>query len=283
MEMVVILPEALPINPEMPANFCFLTLIPDENGNITFPTEAALISLCRVQWSGDWEFNRYQDHQALFTFLGENSNNGSLLSLNIAAVESPPTEESAPPLPPVSPPSQNIPTSVPSPPSFESIKPEETKLEPEVEDIQPTPIVIPIEELELPEKLDEKESIAKTLKAKRCIKQGVWVFTKSGLIQICDSNLKVLLVSKACTGRSATPTFPWIFKAQRFKPGYTKTRSGLSLYFSVFFFKGLAIAGVDTVSSSPCSSGSVLTDKKSAKKIFSYLKENDSPIWVRNV
>jgi hypothetical protein len=132
----------------------------------------------------------------------------------------------------------------------------------------------------------ELPSAAKPIKialvAKTCIKAGVWIFTKSNLLQICDTKLKPVLVIPACTGRKATPTFPWLFKAQRFKPGYSSTQSGQKLYYSVFFFKGLAIAGVDKVSSSPCSNGSVFIEKKYAKQVYTYIAKNKSLIWVKS-
>jgi hypothetical protein len=110
----------------------------------------------------------------------------------------------------------------------------------------------------------------------------VWIFTKSNLLQICDTKLKPVLVIPACTGKKATPTYPWLFKAQRFKPGYSSTQSGQKLYYSVFFFKGLAIAGVDKVSPAPCSNGSVFIEKKYAKQVYTYIAKNKSLIWVKS-
>jgi hypothetical protein len=122
----------------------------------------------------------------------------------------------------------------------------------------------------------------KEVKAKQCPSKGVWIFTKTGMLQICDAKLNVVLAVKACAGKNATPTFPWVFKAQRFKPGYTHTKSGLNLYYSVFFYKGLAIAGIDKVANAPCSNGSVFIEKKYAKQVYHFLRQNDVAIWVKN-
>jgi hypothetical protein len=94
--------------------------------------------------------------------------------------------------------------------------------------------------------------------------------------------LKIVLAIPACTGKKSTPTYPWLFKAQRFKPGYSSSQSGQKLYYSVFFFKGLAIAGVEKVSSKPCSNGSVFIEKKYAKQVFDYIGKNKSLISVKS-
>jgi hypothetical protein len=124
--------------------------------------------------------------------------------------------------------------------------------------------------------------IKSSLVAKTCIKAGVWIFTKNNLLQICDTELKIVLAIPACTGKKATPTYPWLFKAQRFKPGYSSSQSGQKLYYSVFFYKGLAIAGVEAVSSKPCSNGSVFIEKKHAKQVYEHIAENKSLIWVKS-
>jgi hypothetical protein len=123
--------------------------------------------------------------------------------------------------------------------------------------------------------------IKSEIKSKRCSAKGVWVFTKSGLLQICDAKLNVFLAVKACAGKSGNPTFPWIFKAQRFKPGYSQTKSGQKLYYSIFFYKGLAIAGVDKVANAPCSNGSVFIDKRYSKQVYGFIRENNPVIWVK--
>ena len=118
--------------------------------------------------------------------------------------------------------------------------------------------------------------------SKKCIATGIWVFTKSGRLQICDSSKKTVLDIKACTGKSATPTFPWTFRAYRFKPGYMTAQSGLRMYYSIFFYKGLSITGVEKVSSKPCSYGSVFIEKKNAKIVYQYALKHKPVIWVRN-
>jgi hypothetical protein len=131
-----------------------------------------------------------------------------------------------------------------------------------------------------PVQLIQKESSKPPVK-KRCTKKGVHIFTKSGLLQICNDQMNLVLVVPACAGKSSTPTYPWTFRAQRYKPGYTNTQSGLKLYYSVFFFKGLAIAGVDKVAKAPCSNGSVFIQKKYSKEVYEYIKANDPLIYVK--
>jgi hypothetical protein len=164
---------------------------------------------------------------------------------------------------------------------------------------EPEPVIVAPEEIKSPEPLaivkDSEKSdvpadskplkseVKSEVKIKECDAKGVWIFTKTGLLQLCDAKLRVVLAVKACAGKSTTPTFPWVFKAQRFKPGYTYTKSGLNLYYSVFFFKGLAIAGVDKVANAPCSNGSVFIEKKYAKQVYEFIQTNKSLIWVRQI
>jgi hypothetical protein len=111
---------------------------------------------------------------------------------------------------------------------------------------------------------------------------GIWVYTKSGSLKICDATKGVLLEVPACTGKSATPTFPWVFKPQRFKAGYTGTSTGSRIYYAVFFYKGLAIAGVDKVTKAPCSKGSVFIEKKYAKQVYEFAQNYKPLIRVFN-
>ncbi len=282
LEMIVELPEARSTDPSNTERFCILEYVAREDHSYLFPTEEEFIARCRQSWDGDWEFNRTQDHAIGVTYSDSAYSHGSTLSITLAApvqvnIPTPP----APTTPPVSTYIQPAPTIEILPPEKPTVViPEKelvsnSKVELE-EDVQESVQVEQVETLVIAE--EKKVSIKK----KACIARGVWIYTKSGLLQICDEKLNVVLATKACAGKSSTPTFPWVYRAQRFKAGYTPTKSGLSLFYSVFFFKGLAIAGVDRVSDAPCSNGSVLIDKSSAKKVYKFLKSTNAPIWVKD-
>lgn len=285
-ETVVFLPEASPSGGNPNETACYLGSDVSSDNSYRFPTESELIARCRLTYTHPWEFNRTAEHNFFFFYPDDAYNHGWPLMLTVAAAVAP--EAPAPPVPdpPVpDPPAPTSPAPVPPipPAPVEDVKVEsnETHLtesvKPELEKAEPTK---PEPVKEEPTKTEKPKTAS--IKAKACTAQGIWIFTKSGLLQICDAQLKVALATKACTGKSATPTFPWVFKAQRFKPGYTNTKSGLQIYYSVFFYKGLAIAGIDHVSNAPCSNGSVFIDKKSAKKVYEFLKATNAPIWVKD-
>ena len=127
-----------------------------------------------------------------------------------------------------------------------------------------------------------KKPTGKLVNAKKCSASGVWIYTKSGMLQICDAELNVTMAIRASAGKSSTPTYPWLYKAQSFKPGYIPTKSGKNLYYSVFFYKGLAIAGVEKVAYMPSTNGSVFIEKKYAKQVYDFIKMNNSLIWVKD-
>jgi hypothetical protein len=110
---------------------------------------------------------------------------------------------------------------------------------------------------------------------------GIWIYTASGSLKICDLRKKVILEIPACAGKPGTPTFPWVFKPQRFKPGFTSTSSGAGIFNAVFFFKGLAIAGVEKVSNQPCSKGSVFIEKRYSKQVFDFARKYKPLIRVK--
>jgi len=110
---------------------------------------------------------------------------------------------------------------------------------------------------------------------------GIWIFTKSGTLKICDARKKIILEIPACAGKSATPTFPWVFKPQRFKAGLSGASNGSKIYYAVFFYKGLAIAGIDSVAKEPCSKGSVFIENKYAKQVYEFAQKFRPLIRVR--
>ncbi len=282
LEIIVSLPEATSTDPSDTEQFCILQYVAREDHSYLFPAEAELIASCRQSWNGDWEFNRTQDHEIGVTYSDSAYNHGSTLGITLAA----PVQVNIPtPAPPSAPTNR---ADIQPAPTIEIVPPEKpTVVIPEKElisnpksesekDVQEIAQVEPVETLVIEE--EKKVSIKK----RACLARGVWIYTKSGLLQICDEKLDVVLATKACAGKSSTPTFPWVYRAQRFKAGYTPTKSGLSLFYAVFFFKGLAIAGVDRVSDAPCSNGSVLIDKSSAQRVYKFLKTTNATIWVKD-
>jgi hypothetical protein len=298
------LPEAFRIG-DSPNNntWCYLWIEADTNGvfleSVTVPSSSQIYSHCHGEnfYSGDWTYDESVS-RSIRIFAEDLEGNGigyprvdSPLTL-AAKIQTPEPDPTAPPTLEPTPPKKIIP-SEPTPPAPTPEPPAPTPVStpnvptPDPIVVTPEPIVIAPEPVvtevlvksELPVS-DKPIKIA--LVAKACLKAGVWIFTKNNLLQICDTKLKPVLVIPACTGKKATPTYPWLFKAQRFKPGYSSTQSGQKLYYSVFFFKGLAIAGVDKVSPAPCSNGSVFIEKKYAKQVYTYIAKNKSLIWVKS-
>jgi hypothetical protein len=299
MALRVHLPEAFGIgNSPNNNNWCGLPIEADTNGvfpeSITVPSSSQIYSHCHGEdfYPGDWTYD--ESVSRYIEILAEDSEGNRIPYQLTLAAQTPgalvpstpePTlpkkvilEEPAPPAPtPVSTPSAPTPDPVIIPP-----EPVVAEIVLPVADIESAEIKV-VSEVSIESELIVVEKPLKiALVAKACTKAGVWIFTKNNLLQICDTKLKPVLVISACTGKKATPTFPWLFKAQRFKPGYSLTQSGQKLYYSVFFFKGLAIAGVDKVSSAPCSNGSVFIEKKYAKQVYTYIAKNKSLIWVKS-
>ncbi len=264
--------------PEASDYLCWVNIEPNLAGvfgeSWTVPSAAEIYASCHGdgdnQVSGDWIFDQ-SIARGIGIGVDDIHGNGipSYWALSFTAQttssQAPPTEEPTPPkkITPEEPtPQQEI---QPTPPAPEPTPTPDQKV------ITPEPVVAVAE-----------KPIKGSLVAKACVKAGVWIFTKNNLLQICDTDLKIVLAIPACTGKKTTPTYPWLFKAQRFKPGYSSTQSGQKLYYSVFFYKGLAIAGVEKVSNAPCSNGSVFIEKKHAKKVYDYIAENKSLIWVKS-
>lgn len=114
-----------------------------------------------------------------------------------------------------------------------------------------------------------------------CTKKGIWIYTVTGKLQMCDPVKKIALEMPACAGKEKTPTYPWIFRAQRFIAGTLNTKSGTELHNAIFFYKGLAISGSDEVSDEPCSNGSVFIPMAYSKTVFNFAKQQKPLIWVK--
>jgi hypothetical protein len=280
--LMVPLPEAISLTSPDELKFCEIGEILSTDNSYRLPSEDEFMSACRMQWDGEWELDRVTDHSFVLAYADDGDNIGYPLILFIPALEAPtsepdpttpPTLEPTPPkiIIPPAPPTPTPPTPTPPTPTPPTPTPPTPEQTPDQKVITLEPVVAVAE-----------KPITNSLVAKACIKAGVWIFTKNNLLQICDTELKIVLAIPACTGKKATPTYPWLFKAQRFKPGYSSTQSGQKLFYSVFFFKGLAIAGVEKVSSKPCSNGSVFIEKKYAKQVYDYIAKNKSLIWVKS-
>ena len=115
-----------------------------------------------------------------------------------------------------------------------------------------------------------------------CTKKGIWIYTVSGKLRICDPKQKIAVQMRACTGKASTPTYPWVFKPQRFLLGSTPTKSGKVLLNAVFFYKGLAISGSKFVDDKPCSNGSVFIPLENSKMVFDFAKSERPLIWVKD-
>jgi hypothetical protein len=302
------LPEAFRIG-DSPNNntWCYLWIEADTNGvfleSVTVPSSSQIYSHCHGEnfYPGNWTYDESVS-RSIRIFAEDLEDNGIgyprvdsplTLAAQTPPTQAPPTAEPTPPkkailVEPAPPAPTTTPVPTPDPPAP---TPELIVITPElVEVVVAVPVEVPpalivevVTEVPVKSKVPIAEKPIKiALAAKACIKSGVWIFTKNNLLQICDTKLKPVLVIPACTGKKATPTYPWLFKAQRFKPGYSLSQSGQKLFYSVFFFKGLAIAGVDKVSNSPCSNGSVFIEKKYAKQVYTYIAKNKSLIWVKS-
>ena len=140
------------------------------------------------------------------------------------------------------------------------------------------PIVLP--KVEIPDSVKKIPAPKVSLKT-WCDKKGIWVFTKSGKLRMCDPINEIAIEVPACTGKAETPTYPWVYKPQRFVVGISPTKSGTPLFNAVFFYKGLAISGSSNVLNEPCSKGSVFVPMKYSKTIFNFAKQQNPTIWVK--
>ena len=129
--------------------------------------------------------------------------------------------------------------------------------------------------------LADDKSISKESLPNWCKKLGIWIYTVSGKLRLCDPEQKTGIEMKACAGKEETPTYPWIFKPQKFVSGISKSKSGISLSNAIFFFKGLAISGAEKIPDERCSRGSVFIPNQYSKQVFKFAKQKHPTIWVK--
>jgi lipoprotein-anchoring transpeptidase ErfK/SrfK len=86
---------------------------------------------------------------------------------------------------------------------------------------------------------------------------------------------------KVCTGKDLTPTYTGWFKPNSFVPGYMNGKGNQKMYYSVFFFKRIAIHGSVNVLDGKCSRGCVRVPMELAKKVYAFAKVPNTQIFVK--
>ena len=124
-------------------------------------------------------------------------------------------------------------------------------------------------------------TIYEKVNPKRCVAKGVWVFTKSEILQVCDSKLRTVLAVQAYVGKGTKSTPIGVFRAYRFSAGPTSAKNSQKLFYSSYFYKGLAIAGVDKITKATSKSSGIFIDKKYAKQVYNFIKSYKAFIWVK--
>jgi hypothetical protein len=245
----------------------------DEYGNILFqiPTFEFLNSECSNEFiEGVTELDESEPAMLSIRFLDDNSQSENSVTLYLQPPLPAPITEPTPavdqtPLPLPTRVYVPIPTPISEPePAPEIIQNPNQVISPEV-----TPVKVPVKE--------------KVIETTWCTTKGIWVFTVSGKLRLCDPKNNLALEIPACAGKAATPTYPWVFKPQRFISGASSSKSGKELHDAVFFFKGLAISGAPSVSSKPCSKGSVFIPMKYSKIVYNFARSKKPLIWVKAI
>lgn len=245
----------------------------DEDGNILFqiPTFEFLNSECGNEFiEGVTALDESEPATLSIRFLDDNLQSENSVTLYLQPPLPAPIPEPTPaadqtPMPLPIRVYVPIPTPIPEPdpePAPEIIQNPNQVISPEV-----TPVKIPVKE--------------EAVETPWCTTKGIWVYTVSGKLRLCDPKNNLALEIPACAGKTATPTYPWVFKPQRFISGVSPSKSGTVLHDAVFFFKGLAISGAPTVSSKPCSKGSVFIPMKYSKIVYNFARSQKPLIWVK--
>lgn len=243
----------------------------DQNLILEIPTVAEVNTNCADRFiEGESSIDQSQAHQVFITAFDQYNNYEQYEVITIAAAAPAPAPTPAPVFIPI------LPTITPEPylPIQEPIN-QSNKSESNSQDSS---------EVATKSDLDQDiEKVSSTLESTSwCKKKGIWVYTQTGKLQMCDPVRKIALEMPACAGKAKTPTYPWVFRAQRFIPGITHTKSGTDLHNAVFFYKGLAISGSDEVSKQPCSNGSIFIPMQLSKTVYEFAKAQKPLIWVKN-
>ncbi len=243
----------------------------DQNLLLEIPSVAEVNTNCADRFiEGESRIDQSQAHQVFITAFDQYNNYEQYEVITIAAAAPAPAPTPAPVFIPIQP---TI-TPEPSLPIQEPVS-QSNKSESNSQDSS---------EVTTKSNLDQDiEKVSSTLESSSwCKKKGIWVYTQTGKLQICDPVGKIALEMPACAGKAKTPTYPWVFRAQRFIPGITHTKSGTDLHNAVFFYKGLAISGSDVVTKQPCSNGSIFIPMQFSKTVYEFARAQKPLIWVKN-
>ncbi len=253
----------------------------DEDGGIwvTLPTEEEVNGDCEE--FTNYRLNANNSHEIFFWFTDMNGDYSGqwnfdtpYLPLNVGAVdESSSGDENDAPGNGTE--NQEV-VEIPRVRELTSVSTELSEVDEEVIEVE-EPKEVVLNEIEL---ADEK-SISKESLPNWCKKLGIWIYTLSGKLRICDPEKKTGIEMKACAGKEETPTYPWIFKPQKFVSGVSKSKSGISLANAIFFYKGLAISGAEKIPDERCSRGSVFIPNQYSKQVFKFAKQKRPTIWVK--
>ncbi len=150
--------------------------------------------------------------------------------------------------------------------------------------IEAAPVVAPI----TPTKSEEsivpaaKKPASLTWPVKRtCQFHQITVRLKSQTMELCDPATGTAYAMKVCTGKDLTPTYTGWFKPNSFVPGFMNGKGNQKMYYSVFFFKRIAIHGSTNVLDGKCSRGCVRVPMELAKKVYAFAKVPHTQIFVK--
>jgi len=151
-----------------------------------------------------------------------------------------------------------------------------TILKPEYSTTTPTKI-----ETAITPAVKKKEPLTWNIK-RSCQFHQITVRLKSQTMELCDPKTGVAYAMKVCTGKDLTPTYTGWFKPNSFVPGYMDGKGNQKMYYSVFFFKRIAIHGSTQVRAKKCSRGCVRIPMEMAKKVYAFAKVPHTQIFVKN-
>jgi CshA-type fibril repeat protein len=114
-----------------------------------------------------------------------------------------------------------------------------------------------------------------------CKFHQITVRLKSQTMELCDPKTGTAYAMKVCTGKDLTPTYTGWFKPTSFVPGFMNGKGNQKMYYSVFFFKRIAIHGSTNVEVGKCSRGCVRVPMELAKKVYAFAKVPNTQIFVK--
>ena len=115
-----------------------------------------------------------------------------------------------------------------------------------------------------------------------CSFHQITVRLKSQTMELCDPKTGIAYAMKVCTGKDLTPTYTGWFEPNSFVPGYMNGKGNQKMYYSVFFFKRIAIHGSTQILNQKCSRGCVRVPMEMAKKVYNFAKVPNTQIFVKN-